>query len=300
MLFMKNENEIFKRVVPDYQPDDNARTKIIDCGHVKEVRTIERISNSPPPCKRISKDLYLNKMTGEVREYKHKEREKNILGFKKTFTHLRCIINTNFKSDINELHIVLNYKKDMFDFDKASNDFKSFWGKLKYRYKNLEYIKIIEPHKSGSWHVHVLLKSSEYHYLFIPINELTKMWGHGSIKIKKITENDNIGAYFSPNCDYIVFLEENLNMSTVSKKEIKGTRLKFYPSNKKFYSYSKGIQIPKIIITNYGIAKEILNFDECIYKEAYEIFKKDSVDNSVININRMLSMQFNSKRKKKS
>ena len=66
----------------------------------------------------------------------------------------------------------------MTDFDKASKDFKRFWEKLHYHYPDLEFIRIIEPQHTGSWHIHALLKSNNYENLSISHEQIEKLWGH--------------------------------------------------------------------------------------------------------------------------
>lgn len=293
-----NNKKVFTRKITNYKPEDEAYTTIVDCGHIKEVKVIERVSSNLLRYKKVDKYHYCDKVTGEVFEYKRDSSNRH-RNFRKTFEKLRCIINTNFKSEINELHVTLTYTEKMLDFDRASKDFKIFWGKLHYRYPDLEYIKIIEPHKTGAWHIHVLLKTSKYKYLFIPNNELDKMWGKGNVNISKIENNDNLGAYFTPRLKEIDAFEEDLEDWNERKCIVKGARLHFYPANKRFYGYSNGIKKPVRINVSYSEAKEILNFDECVYESAHEVVTAESENNTEKVINHYLYMQFNSKRKNK-
>ena len=293
-----NSSKIFVRKVNNYKPDDSAYTVVEICGHIKEVRVLEKISRNISRYKRKSKDFFVDIETGEVHECKHNS-SNNERKMKIAFGKLRKLINANFSACINERHVVLTYAKMNDDFDKASKDFKRFWEKLYYHYSDLEYIRVIEPQHTGSWHIHVLLKSNEYRNLFIDVSEIEKMWGHGFVKIKKIKDNDNVGAYFSAHFEDIDVFEKNTDVSNERKCIVKGERLKFYPPNKKFYTYSKGIKKPVRICTTYGEAKEMLNFEECVYNASDEIVKKDIDSGFEKIVNHRATMQFNSKRKKK-
>ena len=127
--------------------------------------------------KRINQNEYYDTRTGEVKEYQHKKQTHSRRNMNRSFERLRQLINANFTADINERHITLTYAEKMTDFDKASKDFKRFWEKLHYHYTNLEFIRIIEPQHTGSWHIHVLLKTKKYGNLSISFEEIETLWG---------------------------------------------------------------------------------------------------------------------------
>ncbi len=290
------------KVVTNFTPSDDASTEIVYCGNVTEIKVLAKNpSNNISRFKRVSKSEYYDTQTGEVYEYKNKgDSSEKLRNLNKSFEKLRCLINNNFKADINELHIVLTYAEKMEDFDKASKDFKRFWEKLYYHNPDLEFIRVIEPQHTGSWHIHVLLKSQWYGNLVLPQDELTEMWGHGFVWVSKIKDNDNVGAYFSACLKNVDVFEKDSEKSSERKCIVKGARLQFYPQNKKFYSYSKGIKKPVHIRTTYNKAKKMVNFDDCVFKTATEIILTVEGTDEQIHANTVLRIQLNSKRKKKS
>lgn len=298
----KETRKVTTRIITNYSPSDDAITEIVHCGNVTEIKVLERNPlNNLGKCKRKSKDLYVNTETGEVLEYKHNEKSGNKRNMNKAFEKLRYLINNNFKSDINELHVILTYAEKMDDFDKASKDFKRFWEKVNYKYPDLEYIRIIEPQHTGTWHIHVLIKTAKKGYFTLPKDELEQLWGHGYVWISKIKNNDNVGAYFSACLKDVDVFEKDSENPNDTKCIVKGARLRFYPHNKRFYSYSKGIKKPLTIRTTYGEAKKNYDLEDCVYKKAQEIvLKPDDESEKEKVVNRVLRLQLNSKRKKKS
>ena len=297
---MKNNKKVTTRIVTNYTPSDDAVTEIVYCGNVTELKTIDKISTQIKRYKRISKTEYVDTKTGEVHEYKNNTSPNKRRNLNKAFEKLRYLINNNFNSDINELHVILTYGEKMDDFDKVSKDFKRFWEKVNYKYPDLEYIRIIEPQHTGTCHIHVLIKTKKKGYLTLPKDELEQLWGHGYVWISKIKNNDNIGAYFSACLKDVDVFEKDSEKPNETKCIVKGARLHFYPQNKRFYSYSKGIKKPVIIRTTYGEAKKNYNLEDCVYKKAQEIVLKPDDENEEKVINHVLRLQLNSKRKKKS
>ena len=296
-----NKKSVTARIVTNYTPSDDAVTEIVYCGNVTELKTIDKISTQINRYKRISKTEYVDTKTGEVHEYQNNANPNKKRNLNKTFEKLVRLINNNFQSNINELHVTLTYTGEMDDFDKASKDFKKFWEKLNYKYSDLDYIRIIEPQHTGKWHIHVLIKSAKKGYLFIPKDELEMFWGNGYAWVDKIKENDNIGAYFLAKLKNVDVFEKESEKPNDTKCIVKGARLHFYPQGKRFYSYSKGIKKPVTIRTTYGEAKKKFNFDDSVFNRTYEVVLQpdDETEDERI-INHVMRSQFNSKRKKKS
>lgn len=291
--------KFFTRKAYDYEPSDNASITLYKCGHIIECRLVERKSYNLCRFKRQSKDLYVDTTTGEMREYRHDLSKNSIRKMKRSFERLRMIINTNFSAEINERAIVLTYAEKMEDFDKASLDFKRFWEKFVYHYSDLEYIRVIEPQQTGSWHIHVLVKSTEFRNLYIPIADIIKIWGHGFAYISPMKGNDNVGAYFTACFTNLDVFEKESEEPNKRKCIIKGERLRFYPPNKKFYACSRGIKKPQRINMTFGEAKEIYDFDNYNYKKSYEVIEKDSETEAEKIVNHTMRIQINLKRKKK-
>lgn len=257
----------------------------------------DKPNNSISRFKKLSKDTYLDTETGEVKEYKHYE--KRIDSWKemqKTFHELRRRINYNFIGNEAEKFITLTYAKKMTDRDKLYKDFKNFWLKLKYRFPNLEYIVIIEPQHSGSWHLHVLVRNNNNEKLFIEQDLLDTLWGHGITHIEPITDVDNLGAYFVARFTDDNLLENDNNVETKEKAIVKGARLKFYLTGFKIYRCSKGIKKVTSVDMPYGMAKHKVKGMNRTYAKTKRILSQDETKVKHV-LNEITYEQFNSNRK---
>ncbi len=285
--------------IHDYTPHENAWTEVCLSGNVVELKVLERKPcNNLQHIKRINRNEYYDKRTGEVKQYQ--KRQKNYTrNLNRSFEKLRQLINTNFTGAINELHIILTYAEEMTNFDKASKDFKRFWEKLHYHYHDLEFICIIEPQHTGSWHIHALLKSSDYGYFTIPHKQIEKLWGYGYVWIGKTVGCDNVGAYFTAMLKNINAFESESKVQTEKTCIVKNGRLQFYPPNKRFYGYSKGIVQPTRFKTSYEKALKFVDETTLVYSSACEINVTYENTEEQVTVNKIGRYQYNSKRKKK-
>lgn len=246
---------------------------------------------------KLDKDTYVDKRTGEKKEFKHIEnRYGSINSLRQTFKKIRYLINNNFEGKANELHVTLTYAENMTDPKRLYEDVKNFIKRLKYKYKGqttIDYLNVVEPQGRGAWHCHILIRFNDVSTIYIPPNELAELWGHGFIKIKSLKDVDNIGAYLSA---YLSDLELNLEemdfntMMRVSdlelevvtkmiegqeKKFIKGGRLHMYPPGMNLYRKSKGIVFPKREKMLYDNIKKIVGFAEPHYEKTYKVELED-------------------------
>ncbi|MEN4469285.1 rolling circle replication-associated protein [Staphylococcus hominis] len=208
--------------------------------------------NRNPP-RKISKYEYVT-TDGEIKEYeKHSiNRSENLTSIKNTMKSLRRLIQNNFFGKSNELWVTLTYAENQTDNEQVTKDFKVFMKKLRRRYSEMEYLVVLEPQKRGAWHLHVLFKQIGVQNLFIPFEQMSKLWGHGYVYVKKLRESDNVAAYVTA---YLTNVEvdgtENLDDDNIyvspndNKRYIKGGRLHLYPRNMRFYRASKGIKKPE-------------------------------------------------------
>lgn len=262
-------------------PDMNAMSKVFITGHVIEVETIDKPPKNINRYRKISKEQYIDTLTGELLEYKSQKRS-NSSSMKSTFDKLRRIINANFTGIPSELHIILTYGKFMNDTRLMYLDFKRFWQRFSYRYPNCQYIAVTEPQRTGSWHYHVLVKSLDKEYFFIRQSELTELWGHGFTYIKNLAGYDNIGLYFVVRLQDID-VNEILNDENLPKTIKKGARLAYYPPNMKIYRCSSGIIRPQPIIIPYNSVSELVNGHEPCYKSTLHIMKVENETHRELN-----------------
>lgn len=292
---MNKNFKVTAKAIDNFTPADNAPTHVCISGNVIELRTMDRSYNNLRHIKRINQNEYYDTRTGDVKEYQHRE-QKRSRNMNRSFERLRQLINTNFTGEINERHITLTYAEKMTDYDKASMDFKRFWEKIHYHYPDLEFIRIIEPQQTGSWHIHVLLKSKKYGNLSIPLEQIETLWGHGFVRKTTTLGCDNVGAYFTALLKNLDVFEDDTKESTDRKYIVKNARLQFYPPNKRFYGYSKGIIQPTRFNTTYKDALRFVDEKNLTYACATEINLTYENPEENVTVNRIGRYQFNKKR----
>lgn len=283
----------YVKEVKSRKPKADARTTICITNHIIEVKVYEHACNDNlSKIRRLSKTEYLDKETGEVKEYKFQSKGGNsngsgksdIRNLNRSFENLRRLINENFVGNKNELHMVLTYGIEMNDRGRISNDFKKFWKRLKAKFGKLEYICIYEPFNSGTWHIHVLTKKTDSDLLYLDSKDIADIWGYGYVKVNRIRNNDNIGAYFT-------VLVRKGELENESEKSL---RLKYYGKNKKLYTKSRGIIIPPLVTVTYEEAEKLLKGHHMVSNKTLVL---RTMEND-LEVNRVQYMQFNDKRRK--
>lgn len=287
--------------------------KMTDMGHIKEVMSIDKLNFTAPPITKIDRDFYMLNETGEVKGYKHTEnRSENIKNLQDTFKKIRHIINYNFNGSGNELAFTLTYAENMTDPKRLMKDFEKFWKKLKYRYgKDIDYFSVVEPQGRGAWHCHVLLRFNALDKVYIPNEEIARLWGLGFVTVKAIRGNvDNLGAYLSAYLGDIECTPENerliseccssgpglqevktVEVDGIEKRFIKGGRLHLYPTGMNIYRKSKGIKVPESSWMPYSEVKKIVGPVTPNYSSALYVF-----DNNDVEVNKITYEQYNLKR----
>lgn len=289
--------------------------KVTDMGNIKEIMYLEKRCSNPIQIKKISKNEYVVLSTGEVQEFKStNNRSEGVKSLRRTFKCIRELINTNFIGLANELCFTITYKENVTDPKVLYKDFDKFIKKLKYKYKSVDYINVVEPQGRGAWHCHILLRFNDYNKIYIPNKEIASMWGHGFVKVKAIKKDiDNLGAYLSAYLGDIELNEENImkclndgsikigqplnvkevDVDGVKKKFLKGGRLHFYPTGMNIYRCSRGIKRPTVVHMSYEQAKKIVGAGTPTYSSCTII--QDDDGNTV---NSIIHEQYNLKRLK--
>ncbi len=134
-------------------------------------------------------------------EEKEKNRELSLMRARRD---LRRIVNSNigkWGDDVTSKFLTLTFKDNVIDLDKSNYEFKKFILRLNYevygkKCSNLKYSVVIEFQERGAVHYHVVL----YNLPFIKADVIEKVWGNGFIKINKIDDINNVGAYI---CKYL-------------------------------------------------------------------------------------------------
>lgn len=206
---------------------------------------------------------YVVKATGEVLTCKkHDSRQGLVQSLRRTFRHLREIINTNVVDPDHVRWITLTYAENMTDAERLLHDFEKFNKRFQYwlrtnGYCKAEYIVVCEPQGRGAWHMH-LLYIWDCAAPFVPNDTLAKIWGHGFVKVKALQDCDNVGAYLTAYLgDIEIDIDRSADLandkhikvveSSGQKKAIlKGGRLSMYPAGFHIYRTSRGIRKPTV------------------------------------------------------
>ena len=277
-------------VCPEINPLE--KVTLTEMGNIIEVQYMSR-KNNKATVKMLGNGEYLEIASGEIKKIVNHNSTRDELkcNLYKTFKKLRGIINANVVN-VNQVRwCTLTYGDNVRSPDKLYIDFDRFNKRLKrYCIKNgfgkYEYISIVEPQGRGSWHIHLLLIFKDLPVApYIPHKDFWSLWSPEGIKnnkdfvkIKKLDNVDNVGAYLTAYLgdipievnednsidmnfdasDMQEFMYQNgdckLNIKTVEieengekveKKFLKGARLCLYPTNFNIYRTSRGIKRPK-------------------------------------------------------
>ena len=276
-----------KKVVIENVERELRISKIRRSGNIIEVRKYASLPYEFPTIK-LNKEEYMVKSTGEIKNYSLSENRSDSVGeLSRSFDELRSILNANFSGHENEIWVNLTYRENMQDNKRLYRDRQKFWQKLLYKYPEipLQYVSIAEPQERGAWHLHEVWKRTDGKPLYIKQSELLKIWGHGSVFVKRLDQSDNVGAYLTA---YLYNLPA-VDGADGSKGFTKGARLHLYPSKMNLYRCSKGIIKPGWNLCTKENAAQ--GFGEPVYRKAYEI-----LDDAGEHLQTIVYEQYNTKR----
>lgn len=123
---------------------------------------------------------------------KKSQKQKTKESLNRARTQIRRLVNSN--TQLNKF-LTLTFAKNVSDLKKANYIFNQFIKRISYQYPNFEYLAVPEFQKRGAVHYHLLCKLP-----YIKVSELEKIWGQGFIKINRINDIENVGAYI---CKYL-------------------------------------------------------------------------------------------------
>lgn len=266
-------NKIKLPVVVHPLDDDIVRLK--KAGNITEIMCAER-TNTQCPILRLDKENYIDKRTGEVKNFNHIEsRAEDKNSVRESLTKLRDIINANVTNPDYCRWVTLTYAENMTDEKQLYSDFKKFVMRMRSRGYTFEYIVAMEPQGRGAWHAHLLMIFDKK-APFIPNQKLAKIWGHGFVKIKALSNIDNIGVYLTAylgDMELDEAIKNGLSVDKSSVKEVeeldesgkkiaksivKGARLSLYPPKFHIFRKSRGIKLPDVSHTSYSEAKKLV------------------------------------------
>lgn len=153
--------------------------------------------------------------------------------------YVRLMANAN--PQLNKF-LTLTFAENQTDIKQARYEFEKFIKRLQTYSKKkfgksyqIKYICVIEFQERGAVHFHLLCNLP-----YIAAEQLAEIWGNGFIKIERIDEIDNVGAYITK-----YMTKDNID------ERLKG---------KKCYTMSKGLNTPTV----YTNEKEIKKIMESI------------------------------------
>lgn len=158
-------------------------SRVIISGNVVEIYEYEDgclYDYEVPPKSAIS-------LTGEW----HGKREDNLRRARAT---LRRVIWSNL--DTYSKFLTLTYAENVQDVDRFRKDWHNFVQSLSRKGIRLQYLYVLEYQKRGAIHAHVVIFNNEK----IPLAAVENAWGHGFVKLNRIRDVRNLGAYV---CKYL-------------------------------------------------------------------------------------------------
>ena len=253
--------------IPEKNP--NVLVKVTEMGNVVEVQYMSRRNCKQTIQMLTGGEQFVICATGEVKDIEHHAtRKDNKKGLYKTFANARAVINANV-TDVSKVRwCTLTYAENMTDPKRLYTDFEKFNKRFQYYckqkgYSKPEYIVMMEPQGRGAWHAHLLYIWDDMQAPYIPNEEFRELWGHGFVRIKKLDNVDNVGAYLTAYLGDMELSEVNPEefdkvthgTSTklvevdedgkkVTKAIIKGARLNLYPADFKMLRCSRGVKRP--------------------------------------------------------
>ena len=291
-----------RKVNPDdVKVCDSAKVKLKTSGNTQVVQFTAGVNKSCP-VRNLSKDTYLDKKTGEVKQKRKSEnRYQSPKSVRKSMNCLMDLIRCNVTAPAKCKWITVTYKDVMTDGKQAFLDAKLFLRKLK-RYlvkqkelnsgqKSFKYITVAEPQgetHGNSWHLHILLIFDDT-APFIANETITELWSHGVTSTHKVFDGDGLALYFKAYLSDVEYEDNNTDdeedtdkpatvekmVDGVPKQLIKGERLKFYPAGMNLYSSSRGMKKPVVEEMTNQEAMTRVGDAELVYRETYSIGTDD-------------------------
>lgn len=201
----------------------------------------------------LEKELQGRKQVHRPRKKTATTRSTNATSLARSKQRLVRLLYNNFAVPF-ALHITLTYSKKEYSYSAVCQDFSKFRKRLCYRYLNLAFIAIYEPHEDSSWHIHLILKNCK------GVNRklLEDLWQKGRVNLKRFTVAK--APYFC-----------------------KSSRLDTYPAGARLYTKSRNVVPPveqKADIPSY---KRKVAGMECISQEGKSLIVEENGKKRTVN-----------------
>lgn len=293
---------IVKRIENE-RPRASSTVTVKRCGNVTEVRyTVHGLPEIV--IEKINADLYVDKRTGEVKEFQHlASRADDKSSVLQSLRNLRDLINANLTAPETALWVTLTYRENMRDAKRLYEDYHAFWKRFcrylkKSGYPPAEYIIAAEPQGRGAWHLHCLFLFPEK-APYIPNSDMCKMWGHGFTKTKGLDGIDNPGLYLTAYLGDMEIVEaiasgaergrlveveaSDENGGKQKKAVVKGARLRLYPPCFNLYRCSRGVKRPEVQQMTEQEAQAEINGATMTYEKTIAVIGSDGETKNIIN-----------------
>lgn len=289
--------------------------KVTSMGNIIEVQYMSKRNQKQTIQMLPGGEQFVICATGEIKDIEHHAtRKDNKKGLYKTFANCRGMINANV-TDVDKVRwCTLTYAENMTDPKQLYQDFEKFnkrfqWYCKQKGYSKPEYIVMMEPQGRGAWHAHLLYIWQDMKAPYIPNEEFRRIWSHGFVKIKKLDNVDNVGAYLTAYLGDMEINEMDVSQAVgkqckivevdengekVKKAIVKGARLDLYPSNFNMLRYSRGCKKPieemmyqdevtkkvlgatKTFESAVKMIDETTGFENTIVKSQYNLLRKNT------------------------
>ena len=305
------------RKVDEYAPHPKFFSKLTYMGNVTELTAMQKRAYGAPTV-RIDKDHYKDLRSGCIHEYAHGEtRADNADSVRRTLATVRALINCNVTVPQNCRWLTFTYAENMTDTKRLYEDFRMFNMRFQYYckqqgYSKPEYIVMMEPQGRGAWHAHLLYIWQDMKAPYIANDVFAKLWGHGFVRIKKLDNVDNVGAYLTAYLGDMELSEVDLhkwneitrgatvkqvemigeNGEKVTKPILKGARLNLYPANFNMLRCSRGIKRPTEEMLSQEMANKKVSGATKTFETAVKLTDVENEFDSVI-----IKTQYNRVRK---
>lgn len=159
-------------------------------------------------------------------------------------SYVRRMVNAN--PQLNKF-LTLTFAENLTDLELARYEFDKFLKRLKTRFKGFQFVVVVEFQKRGAVHFHLLCNLP-----FVNVKELAKIWRHGFIRLNRIDNVDNVGAYVT----------KYMTKDSIDERLV----------GKKCYSMSKGLNTPKEYTDEKDISEVLQNLEAVkrVYTSEFE------------------------------
>ena len=201
---------------------ETSQVKFKMAGNIREVQFMAG-NNNRCPIQNISKDKYLDKETGEIKERKKSvNRYQTPKSVRKSINRLMDLIKCNATVPSHCKWITLTYRDAMTDHKKVYEDGKMFLRRLqKYldkkeeifdSQKSFKRITVAEPQgemHDNSWHLHILL-IFDVPAPFINNEVVAELWGYGITDTHKVYDAEGLALYFKAYLSDVEYSDESV------------------------------------------------------------------------------------------